>query len=1318
MNTTGSSIAFLLTLTPPNNTTPNNTSWSIQASMTGANISPVVSETRTSTATASLLFQLVKTTNGNVTGTVARIGDTVTFRIAAYCDIRGTTFGDLYLDEFRLVDVLPPTVTYVSSNPPGQYDPVARTVTWNASVPPAATHPLNSPFPAQCQAPDPGAGITVNATNFYTITARINDGTELPAVPVVPSPSGLISNTVGATYSAIDSAASDTKNATSSLTAYVDPPPVGNIISKTATAPYPGLPNYTYPGNWNASPPSSGNNSSEANYVITTSMANLPLGYQPEVYDPMPCLSNYDSTIGRFSSLPMANLAASPYGNLCTSPAFHPEAFTVRPRAIAGYPAYGYAAAYANGWRPIAVLTDGSQVPVDSSNPAGAGVDMDFPIPASLVGRVAMIVYPRHPAIAPFPELSTLGVQYQSWIFGYADAQVESRLLPNAGGFNRLTVLNRAYLRSFWRDETTARYQAVHETANFAVQRPVKQIGILKSFTGGSATVSPIGLHDPTGANGGPYTGLSLNASVLSVEPIDSEIVITDLLPQGMTVPDFYRTNPADPASAFQPTIRVRINRGTGSVLVHSLEVPWTVIDNHLGTGRQLIRIVIPPNRPGSPSPGPTFPLGIGEFSVLTDLATRPPGTPGPTSGGVTPLYLHTQVQAGSYENTGRIFAPELDNLSTTCRHLTNTVNVYSPTDPLNESGYGPATAHCQHTISVARPGTGAGAFDIDKQVRGNLDAVYRNFGDPGNVSLTGGSARYRVRWTNTGGTPLQNVVFYDVLPGLGDLRTASNVPRNSAFPVVFAGMVTPLPSGVTVEYSGSANACRADVYPAQPAGCVNDWVSNPAAVAGGPAGVKALKVTSSQVYNAGSAFAVEFNVTIAGVSRGQMAYNNAAAVAAYSSGDRMLPVDGRPVGLRGTDDSQLTIGKVVDRARAARGDTLTYTVTVHNAGPLPAIGVAVSDALPADLVFASASDGGVHDGAAAGGQIGWVIDVAANSSRTLTVTGTAADTAALNTALINSVGLTNPPAGFQPPLVENACAADATRACAATVIEQLVEVSGRVYVESATSPNTQDDGAAIDPGVAVHTVTLTCTAPEIGPLTTLTDSSGHFSFAAVPAQASCSLVAVPPAGHQARYTQTGQTGDPASQGPLDTGVAGSVDALTIALTVPTTGSTGNLFALAMQTDMTSATTCLPASPTYGGVVQCTVTCTNVGSAVADQAFCSVPNAGSLPGSPVPICGAPTQLAPGGSLTCTVSFTVPVGSEGIPVTGGTGAANDRDGGVDPSAGNNPSGATVNAGPSAVMPVPGLDLKGLLILLGVLVWAVSWQRKPLQRRIGS
>ncbi|MET4579455.1 THxN family PEP-CTERM protein [Ottowia thiooxydans] len=268
------------------------------------------------------------------------------------------------------------------------------------------------------------------------------------------------------------------------------------------------------------------------------------------------------------------------------------------------------------------------------------------------------------------------------------------------------------------------------------------------------------------------------------------------------------------------------------------------------------------------------------------------------------------------------------------------------------------------------------------------------------------------------------------------------------------------------------------------------------------------------------------------------------------------------------------------------------------------------------------------------------------------------------------------------------------------TYAPPLVTVAGRVYVEGSSPANTQDDGNTVDPG-SVTQVSLTCTDPtySAGPITTGAD--GSYSFSEVPAGANCSLTTTPPSGYQAAYTQQGTTGESGTPGTLNTGVAGSTGVQTIAISVPMNGSTGSLFALRPMTDMTSATVCTPNPAAAGTAVSCTTTCTNAGSSTALNAFCSIPNASGLPGAPVPACSAGvSDLTSGGTITCTVNFTMPQ-SGSISVTGGTGADNDSNGGSVPSAGNNPSiTAVTRPGEGQVStptPVPGLGGFALLLL---------------------
>lgn len=275
-----------------------------------------------------------------------------------------------------------------------------------------------------------------------------------------------------------------------------------------------------------------------------------------------------------------------------------------------------------------------------------------------------------------------------------------------------------------------------------------------------------------------------------------------------------------------------------------------------------------------------------------------------------------------------------------------------------------------------------------------------------------------------------------------------------------------------------------------------------------------------------------------------------------------------------------------------------------------------------------------------------------------------------------------------------------------------LVNVSGRVYAEQSTPVNTQDNGNAVDPGVVTQ-VSLTCTNPtySAGPLSTVAD--GSFNFTDVPAEASCIVSTTPPAGYQAAYTQQGTTGEMGHSGVLNTSVAGSIGEQSVSVSVPLPGSAGSLFALRPLTDMSSQTVCSPNPAAANSTVSCTTTCMNTGNSTAINAFCSIPNASSLPGNPDVVCSSATDLISGGSLTCTVNFTMPV-SGNVNVNGGTGADNDSNGGSSPASGNNPSTASV-ARPgegqvSQPTPVPSLGAFALLLLPGLMGLGVIGQYK--------
>ncbi len=104
--------------------------------------------------------------------------------------------------------------------------------------------------------------------------------------------------------------------------------------------------------------------------------------------------------------------------------------------------------------------------------------------------------------------------------------------------------------------------------------------------------------------------------------------------------------------------------------------------------------------------------------------------------------------------------------------------------------------------------------------------------------------------------------------------------------------------------------------------------------------------------------------------------------------------------------EASVSITKTASAPSVQIGGEITYTITAANAGPDPALGVAVDDSLPPGAVFVSADSGCVANGSVvhcplatllAGGSAVVHITVA------LTATGTATNTAQISTSTVNT---------------------------------------------------------------------------------------------------------------------------------------------------------------------------------------------------------------------------------------------------------------------------------------------------------------------------
>ena len=294
------------------------------------------------------------------------------------------------------------------------------------------------------------------------------------------------------------------------------------------------------------------------------------------------------------------------------------------------------------------------------------------------------------------------------------------------------------------------------------------------------------------------------------------------------------------------------------------------------------------------------------------------------------------------YANTDQIFLYGLRNsqINSSCTTPTQTGGGTSPatfenSNPQDLAGDGNLSEdYCQNAASLLISGTGA-AFSLTKTVQGNLDSVPRGGLGIGNAS-NGGSGTYVLTWSNVGSDNLNGAVIYDILPHVGDTGVSQGQagnPRGSQFTPTFSS-IGALPPGVSVEYSGSSNPCRPEVFPdaANPT-CVNDWSSVPPA---NLATVLSLRFMSSSTYVAGTGFSVSVTVDVPPDVVNQVAWNSAAtnAVDVSDPGNGLLATEPPKVGLVSPSSPSL-VTQTSATSVSAYGD-LSDEVAITGTGGAP----------------------------------------------------------------------------------------------------------------------------------------------------------------------------------------------------------------------------------------------------------------------------------------------------------------------------------------------------------------------------------------------
>lgn len=443
---------------------------------------------------------------------------------------------------------------------------------------------------------------------------------------------------------------------------------------------------------------------------------------------------------------------------------------------------------------------------------------------------------------------------------------------------------------------------------------------------------------------------------------------IVDLLPEGFDVDD---------ASAIVPEKRSTLKNPDGTAYDLS-KVTVEIEKNFNNTGRTLIRWNVPDPVEGSLYS--TFDVNV--------LATAP---------------------AGQNTNEAMAFMPGDGAKATTeDKSLRNTNYCIGSraVDTFDVNKNGSTTDYiCNATTNFNVATTPS--MNIEKEVKGNKNADFVPAGEIAEID-PGADGAYRFTISNSGNTPLTNVVAYDILPHLNDVGVgpASSQARGShwkpnlnsttwAFESVREKPgrdpeVTAVPaSDITVQYSTVPNPCRGEVLSAggamndAPAGCTPDaWGDAPADLTK----ITGFRIVMNRDIEPGEK--IRFVATMTSpVNANLIAWNSVAMSGGSMQNGKvsyLLPNEAPKVGINVSSDVELT--KTVARAKMngdepvrdangvietvesdeviMPGDYMLYKVNLKAKGPAVASGMNVADALPSGVEYVSSETRVCQDGA------------------------------------------------------------------------------------------------------------------------------------------------------------------------------------------------------------------------------------------------------------------------------------------------------------------------------------------------------------------
>lgn len=199
----------------------------------------------------------------------------------------------------------------------------------------------------------------------------------------------------------------------------------------------------------------------------------------------------------------------------------------------------------------------------------------------------------------------------------------------------------------------------------------------------------------------------------------------------------------------------------------------------------------------------------------------------------------------------------------------------------------------------------------------------------------------------------------------------------------------------ITVTNNGPSSATSASLSDVLPAGVNFVSLTSPAGWTCTTPAAGANGTVSCTNPSVGSGVSGVFTLVVTPTAVAAASISNTATVSATTSdpnsanNSQTIPTAVNPV-------ADLAITKTDTPDPVSRGSNITYTITVTNNGPSAATGVAVTDTVPANVTFVSATGSGVVTCAQAGGVITCNVGTlasGASASATVVVTATATGT-------------------------------------------------------------------------------------------------------------------------------------------------------------------------------------------------------------------------------------------------------------------------------------------------------------------------------------